>query len=237
MSACCRLRQVGDGEEIGRLEVGDDEAVALRQQLLRLVDGVGVRRQQGFQEIVVLAEQPAGAVVLVERDARALDAFVLHLLVDEGKRRRLLIVLGEVDDGRRQRRGIARLGGFRLGEEPSRRRQRRGSRRRGLRPPNLRNKAGANAGTSTFTVCYNLSLSPVSQPVPIGSSHRFARVPAAARNAAAGHGIASYQWRRSGPPANTVRIQAMIFHTSWSVSISSPNGGIGPTTPSVALAQ
>ena len=65
----------------------------------------------------MLAEQPSGAVVLVERDARALDAFVLHLLVDEGKRRRLLIVLGEVDDGRRQRRGIARLGGFRLGED------------------------------------------------------------------------------------------------------------------------
>ena len=51
--------------------------------------GLAVGRQQNFQQIVVLAEQATGPVVLVERDARALDALVLHLFVDERKRRRL----------------------------------------------------------------------------------------------------------------------------------------------------
>ena len=100
---------------------------------------------------------------------------------------------------------------------------------------NLRSKAGADADTSTFKICYNLSLSPVSQPVPIGSNHRFARAPAALEIRLRGAAIVGYQWRRSGPPANTVRIQAIIFQISWSLSISSPNGGIGPTTPSEPL--
>ncbi len=103
MSACCASGRSATARRSAASRSATMMLWPCGQQLLRLVGRLAVGRKQCLQQVVVLTDQPAGAIVLLERDARALDAFVLHLLVDEGKRRRLLIVLGEIDDRRRQR--------------------------------------------------------------------------------------------------------------------------------------
>ena len=93
-----RLGQVGDGEEIGGLEIGDDKAITLRQHLFRLGDNVAVDGDDRLFELEGVADEIAGLVRLFQHQARALDAFVGNRLLGIRERQRLLILLAEIDD-------------------------------------------------------------------------------------------------------------------------------------------
>ena len=106
------LGQIGDGKEIGSFEVGDDQRVAVLEDLLRLGDDVAVGRHDGLDELEGIADEIAGLVRFLDGDARALNALVGDDLLGIGERQRLVILLAEIDDGQRDlRRGRGGVGG------------------------------------------------------------------------------------------------------------------------------
>ena len=98
------LGQIGDGKEIGSFEIGDDQRIALLEELFRLGDDVSVGRNDGLDEIEGIADEIAGLVRFLDGDARALNALVGDDLLGVGERQRLLILLAEIDDGQRDLR-------------------------------------------------------------------------------------------------------------------------------------
>ena len=108
------LGQIGDGKEIGSFEIGDDQRVALLENLFRLGDDVAVGRHDGLDELEGIADEIAGLVRFLDGDARALDALIGDDLLGIGERQRLLILLAEIDDGQRDlRRRRGGVGGRR----------------------------------------------------------------------------------------------------------------------------
>ena len=144
------LGQVGDGDEIVRLEIGDDEGVALGEDLLGLRHHVGVRGDDGFDQLEGEADERARLVGFLDDEARALDAFVGDDLLGIGERQRLLIFLAEIDDGHRRldrheaRRRIGSRGRRRGGR--SRGRRLRGSGSRGVGGGSGRRRRGGASG-------------------------------------------------------------------------------------------
>ena len=105
-----RLGKVGHGEQVLRLEIGDDDGGAVLQYLLGLGGDVAVGGQDVLDEIVFLAEELAALVVVLDGDARAGDAVVGDDGIDQRERHRLVIGLAEImdddlDHRRRPRRG------------------------------------------------------------------------------------------------------------------------------------
>ena len=128
------LGQVGHGDEIFRLEIGDDEGVALGEDLLGLRHHVGVRGDDRFDQLEGKADERARLVGFLDDEARALDAFVGDDLLGIRERQRLLIFLAEIDDGHggldrhEARRRIGSRRGRRCGRSRGRRLRRSGSR-------------------------------------------------------------------------------------------------------------
>ena len=54
------LGQIGDGEQVLGLEIGDDEGIALGEDLLGLGHHVGVRRHDRLDELEGVADEAAG---------------------------------------------------------------------------------------------------------------------------------------------------------------------------------
>ena len=98
------LGQIGDGEQIGSFEIGDDQRIAVLQNFLRLGDDVAVGRHDRLDELEGIADEIAGLVRFLDGDARALNALVGDDLLGIGERQRLLILLAEIDDGQRDLR-------------------------------------------------------------------------------------------------------------------------------------
>ncbi len=101
------LGEIGDGEEIGGLEIGDDEGVAAFEDLLGLGDDVAILRHDGLVHLEFVADESAGLVRLFQHQPRALNAFVGDRLLGIGQGQRLLVLLAEIDDAHR----LGRLGG------------------------------------------------------------------------------------------------------------------------------
>ena len=91
------LRQIGHGEQIGGLEIGDDEAFAIGEQLLGLGHHVGVVRDDRLDELEGMADEASGLIGLLEHQARALDALIGNRLFGVRERQWLRIVLAEID--------------------------------------------------------------------------------------------------------------------------------------------
>ena len=92
------LGQIGDAEQILSLEIGDDDGVALGQDLLGLGDDVAILRHDVLDQLVVLAEEGAAPIVVLDGETRALDAVVGEHLVDERQGHRLVIGFAEIMD-------------------------------------------------------------------------------------------------------------------------------------------
>ena len=102
------LGQIGHGQQIVGLEVGDEEAVAGRQRFLGFRHDVLVCGDDDFLKLEAIADEITGLVRLLQHEARALDAFVGDHLLRIGERERLFVFLTEIDDMHRL------LGGVRL---------------------------------------------------------------------------------------------------------------------------
>ena len=129
-----RLRQIGDGEQVVRLEIGNDDGGTVFQDLLGLGGNVAVGRDDVLDEVVFLAEKLTALVVVLNGEARPLQTVVGEYGVDERERNRLLIFLAEIVDGDLDR-GRFRLGGRRVigrasaeADQHEKRRERRKSR-------------------------------------------------------------------------------------------------------------
>ena len=94
-----RFGQVGDGEQILRLEIGNDQSVAIGEDVLGLGDHVAVGGNDRLFHDEVLAEELASGVVGLDRKPRAGNAFVSEYLLEQRERWRFLIGLAEIDDG------------------------------------------------------------------------------------------------------------------------------------------
>ena len=222
-----RLGQIGDGEKIRRLEVGNDERVACRQQLLGLGRDVAVLRHHRLEQLVVLADQAPGAIVLLQRNARALHAGVGDDLVDQRERRRLVVVLAEIDDGRDEVRLVGRLGSLRprlTGGERAwqcrrapRARTAASARRRRLHQVRLSTLITDDLGQDivSYVITFHSDIGAEASIGQVtGSRARAWPGPSRRMRARRARPVSAHQCRRSGPPPNTVRIQAMILNTS-----------------------
>ena len=87
-----RLRQIGDGEQVVRLEIGNDDGGAVFQDLLGLGGNVAVGRDDVLDEVVFLAEELTALVVILDGEPRPLQTVVGEYGVDERERNRLLIL-------------------------------------------------------------------------------------------------------------------------------------------------
>ena len=234
------LGKIGDGEEIGGFEVGDDDSCAPAASSSFALSA-GFRLAEAALPGGRSADRAVGrcGCPLRARCARP-GCLCPSPPCRRGKAAAALVVLGEVDDRRRQRRrgsaGLCRR--LRLGAG-------RRARDAAARQPQAQQRRAAQCCASnvqemparrTFRLCYNLSSSTCKPARAEQVKSQVRARPGSQLFAAAGR---VHRRLTSGAARDrhrtTVRIQAMIFHTSWSLSISSPNGGIGPTTPSVPL--
>src|SRR4029453_6602294 len=78
---------------------GDDEGIALGQDLLGPGDDVGIGRNDGLDELEGIADEAPCLVGFLDDEARALNTFVENRFLGIGQRQRLVIVLAEINNG------------------------------------------------------------------------------------------------------------------------------------------
>src|SRR3546814_18728311 len=76
----------GDGQQVIAWQIGDEEAAPGGDLLAEDGGGVAVRRHRDLDQLILVAEEAAGGLVVFDRQPRAPDAGVLHHRVNEGQR-------------------------------------------------------------------------------------------------------------------------------------------------------
>src|SRR3546814_11067113 len=80
------LGMSGDGQQVIAWQIGDEEAAPGGDLLAEDGGGVAVRRHRDLDQLILVAEEAAGGLVVLDRQPRAPDAGVLHHRVHEGQR-------------------------------------------------------------------------------------------------------------------------------------------------------
>ena len=92
------LGQIGNGEQILGLEIGDDKGIAFGEDLLGLGHYVGILGHARLDELKGVADEATRLVRLLDDETRALDALVEDRFLRVGERQRFLVFLAEIDD-------------------------------------------------------------------------------------------------------------------------------------------
>ena len=92
-----RAQGVGELNEVGRRQIGDEQADAFRGELARRLDGRIAGLDQRLGHVKTLAGESPGRVVFRERQRDALQAFVLRHGVEIVERRRRLRICNIAD--------------------------------------------------------------------------------------------------------------------------------------------